>query len=235
MVKKEKRFNGLFHGFLLISIGLHVFLILNMSSVYQKESMSYIELSIRQLPSPPSRLIPTPRRFKTVPKKVKVSSIQVKNFKIPKMMIDNTAHQTSHLPYQNISLPEFPENIGVLKLSDANLKMKPQMPEVEATVKYSEFSDIKAYFEMLNQRIDSKKKYPESARSNYIEGRVHIEFFLLKDGTLSDIKILKSSYHRNLDDAAVDAVKKASPFPRPSPDILKLPVILQVSILFELA
>jgi periplasmic protein TonB len=84
-------------------------------------------------------------------------------------------------------------------------------------------------------RIHSVKKYPESARSRHIQGRVKVKFVLLADGSLGDVQIVKSSRHKNLDEAAVNAVKKAAPFPKPPSFLFKTPVTLQVNILFELA
>jgi protein TonB len=98
-----------------------------------------------------------------------------------------------------------------------------------------EFINAKDYFEMLHLRIYSFKRYPESARANHIEGRVKVQFVLSADGTLTDIKILKSSRHKRLDEAAIDAIQRSAPFPRPPSFIFKTPVTLRIDILFELA
>ncbi len=87
---------------------------------------------------------------------------------------------------------------------------------------------------MLNRLIRKEKKYPKSARLKNQEGAVKVEFILLRDGTLDKIKIVKSSYHRKLDNAAIKAIKDAQPFPEPPLVMFKTPLTLQVTILFKL-
>ena len=48
--------------------------------------------------------------------------------------------------------------------------------------------------------------YPKAAKENKIEGQVFVSFIVNKDGTLSDIKVLKGLGH-GCDEAAVNAVK----------------------------
>jgi protein TonB len=126
-----------------------------------------------------------------------------------------------------------PGNVSAVAVPAAGFTPRPE--RVENADVQVEFTTAREYFEMLNMRIHSVKEYPESARSRHIQGRVKIKFVLLADGSLGDVQVVKSSRHKNLDEAAVNAVKKAAPFPTPPSFLFKTPVTLQINILFELA
>jgi protein TonB len=91
-----------------------------------------------------------------------------------------------------------------------------------------------AYFAMVRSRIESHKAYPESARMRNLEGKVVVGFILQTDGTASSIEIRKKSAHNALNQAALDAVRKASPFPRPPAHLFQKAIPLQLAIAFEL-
>ena len=53
--------NWLLHGFIVVSFGIHVLIFLHMAGIYENRAMSYIELTLQQVPKPSTRDIPTPR------------------------------------------------------------------------------------------------------------------------------------------------------------------------------
>ena len=57
--------------------------------------------------------------------------------------------------------------------------------------------------------------YPSVARRMGWEGRVVVAFRILADGSVRDVRIVQGSGHPVLDRGAADAVRDASPFPRP--------------------
>ncbi|GBE03950.1 gram-negative bacterial tonB protein [bacterium BMS3Abin09] len=67
--------------------------------------------------------------------------------------------------------------------------------------------------ELIYMAIERVKTYPIIARKRGIEGTVHVSFNVMADGTPYGIKILKSSGSGILDNATVQVVKKAAPFP----------------------
>lgn len=222
--------NRLLQGFILVSLAAHILIILHATGIYQSKALSYIELSLDQSSKPDIRVIPTPRIRRTDIRVAEVKTAQVKDFQVPKIQMDETPKPDSQ---DVLNLPQLPDKMDASGLSGSGLKMAGlNTGNAEGQV---QFTSAKEYFEMLNLRVQRFKEYPESAKSAHIEGRVHIEFVLLNDGTLSDIKILKSSRHKNLDEAALEAIKKASPFPRPPAFLFKTPVTMRISILFELA
>lgn len=221
--------NRLLQGFIVLSLGIHVLIILHATGIYQSKAVSYLELSLQQTSKPDIRVIPTPRIRRTDILVAEVKTSQIKDFQVPKIQMDDIRKPDD--THDVLSLPQLPDKMDVSGFSGTGSSLA-NAGNLEGQV---QFTSAKEYFEMLNLRVQRFKQYPESAKSEHIEGRVHIEFVLLKDGSLSDIKILKSSRHKNLDEAAVEAIKKACPFPRPPDFLFKTPVTMRISILFELA
>lgn len=73
------------------------------------------------------------------------------------------------------------------------------------------------YLVNMKNKIESRWDYPESASRNGWQGVLRLDFAINKDGTLKDVKLVKSSNYPALDDAAITALRLASPFP-PFPD-----------------
>lgn len=72
---------------------------------------------------------------------------------------------------------------------------------------------------LIRERIASAKTYPPAARQAGQEGKVLVAFVLGKDGRILDLAVDRSSSHERLDQAAVQAVKNAGPYP-PIPEKL---------------
>ncbi len=78
---------------------------------------------------------------------------------------------------------------------------------------------IKEHFDYINKIICINISYPYKARKMSMEGGVIISFIVCLNGSVKDIKISKSSGFSTLDDNAVQAVNKASPFPPPPVEV----------------
>ncbi|HVG01919.1 MAG TPA: TonB family protein [Nitrospira sp.] len=63
----------------------------------------------------------------------------------------------------------------------------------------------------LHRRISELKKYPSMARMNGWEGKVVLKVSIRKDGELKDVQVVTSSGHASLDQAAMEAVRRACP------------------------
>ncbi|MEE9613809.1 MAG: energy transducer TonB, partial [Thermodesulfobacteriota bacterium] len=75
-------------------------------------------------------------------------------------------------------------------------------------------SELKYHKYLMNmkRRIEFYWDYPPSAVRNGEQGRLKIDFTIDRDGSVGDIKVVKSSGYPPLDDAAVTAIRLASPF-----------------------
>ena len=219
----QKGPNWLLQGFILISFGVHIILFLHIAGIYESRAISYIELSMHQISQPNYRVIPKPRMRKIPPKVPDTKNMKIHKMIIPQIKIDtlNNKDQT----YEQIDFPSLPDNMDVAGYAMSNLKL--ENPVIQ-------YTSAKEYFEMLNLRVNSFKEYPDFAKSRHIEGRVKVQFVLAEDGSMSGLTIIKSSRNKSLDNAALEAIKKASPFPRPPAFLFKTPVTLSINILFEL-
>jgi len=70
--------------------------------------------------------------------------------------------------------------------------------------------------------------YPEEAVRRGISGALLMDVAINPDGSLYSVRVLRSSGHKVLDDAAVRIVKLAAPYPPLSEDILKDTDILHI-------
>ena len=73
-------------------------------------------------------------------------------------------------------------------------------------------TEYTAYLEKVKENIVHAWQYPEQASEEGKEGKVDVEFTILKDGRLLDVRILHSSGFSALDREAIRAVGAASPF-----------------------
>lgn len=73
----------------------------------------------------------------------------------------------------------------------------------------------------IRSRIAQVKYYPRIARNRGFEGQPVVAFTLGNGGELLELSIVNPSPFKLLDEAALDAVKSASPYP-PIPELLKI-------------
>jgi protein TonB len=68
------------------------------------------------------------------------------------------------------------------------------------------------YNKRLKERIESIWLYPPDAAAKGIYGDLVIRFTIKKDGRLGAVELVRTSGHKNLDDAAMKALKDAAPY-----------------------
>jgi len=98
-------------------------------------------------------------------------------------------------------------------------------PQKEAMLRYQD---------MVKQRIEEARRYPHWAKRQGIEGISYISFTVLSNGLSQDIKIVRSSGSKILDEEAVATIKRASPFPAIPGEIGTPSIQMEVSIVFRL-
>jgi protein TonB len=80
----------------------------------------------------------------------------------------------------------------------------------------------------IRKSIERVKIYPVLARKRGIEGTVHIGFRITPQGEPRGIKIIKGSGFRILDQATMDIVKRAAPFPHINAPV-EVPVVFTLN------
>src|SRR5512143_3539971 len=84
------------------------------------------------------------------------------------------------------------------------------------TLDTDEFKFI-SYNRWLKIKVESMLRYPELAAMSGYQGTLYIKFDIMKDGSLSNLELLKSSGYKILDDEALRAIRASAPF-QPLPD-----------------
>jgi len=208
--------NWLLRGLVGISLGIHLIIFMHIAGVYRSEALTYIELTLKDFSKPPSRNIPKPRFRPKTPKQPKdIKQLNIRKKIIPSLKPMKMDIVEKNLPgslMESVSIPVIPDN----------------------PVDMSNYVASNDYFEMVRLRIESHKRYPNAAKRRQIEGRVTVRFVIEPDGRISSLKIVKSTRHRALNQAALSAVKEASPFPRPPKNLFKRSIPLEITIMFEL-
>lgn len=86
---------------------------------------------------------------------------------------------------------------------------------------------------LLHAAIQKQQQYPDSAIQMEREGRVTLGFTLFPDGTIRNLKMIKSSQSASLDNAALMAVQNAVPFQQIQ-QYLKEAQEFNIDVVFEL-
>ena len=145
----------------------------------------------------------------------------------------------------NVFVNDLPSEKDLAKVSpglqsEENMaKLSPkEISGIKHGVTSSNGDDLKAlrkgYSSQVWSRIAHAKFYPRTARKREMEGKPVVEFELRSDGHLMNYLIVRSSSNKILDNAAIDAVKNASPYPG-IPKSLKLKSIrFKLPISFKL-
>ena len=222
--------NWLLRSLIIISVGVHTILLLHLSGVYRSRTLTYIEMSLQNTDQSPLRDIPRPRPRPRAPDpQDPVKKIDVVQRPLPRFNPLAMAPMEKELPdtiVEGISVPNVPQAPGV---DSANWVPGPQAHEA-----VGEFMTAASYLDMVKMKIESRKRYPESAKARRIEGRVTVHFILASDGTAKNISVSKGARDSELNMAALEAVRHAAPFPRPPSNLFKGDLSLNLVIVFEL-
>jgi periplasmic protein TonB len=232
-VMDKKRPNWLLRGFIVASAAVHALLLVEMSGLYASKDITPIEISLDAPQQPSARNIPVPpQRPKTPP------PTDPQEIKAPKVVAMTPPPRPSAAPTldptpspvsEAISVPDRPpiEKPGVVAWAAPG-------PVGTGTAGVSPYGTREDYYGMVRLQIEKKKRYPSVAVKRQIEGRVRLRFVLDQNGMAHNISIVEKSRHEILDQAALEAVKAASPFPTPPARLFDGQVLLDIVIAFEL-
>lgn len=87
----------------------------------------------------------------------------------------------------------------------------PAKPDIRIAA--NDHSILQEFYDAVRKKIEARKKYPESARNAGIKGRVGVRMIILKSGQLGKVEIVDTSDREILDNAALQSVRDAAPFP----------------------
>ncbi|MDP6656814.1 MAG: energy transducer TonB [Nitrospinaceae bacterium] len=72
---------------------------------------------------------------------------------------------------------------------------------------------LKGYSRGVQRKIAARKKYPRKAKREGKQGQVTVQFTVMKSGEIKDLLLVAGTSYAELNKAAMDAVKRAAPFP----------------------
>ncbi len=212
-----------------ISLCIHGVVFMHISGLYNSKTITYIEFMLQDVSKPFTRNIPRaaprpkiPEKFDDI-KKIRITPQQMPRFK--PMEFDPLESDLLDGPMEKIDLPAIPSVPGIKHVAY-------NVGEIADTA--DEFTTPRNYLDMVMFRIETHKKYPNTAKTSHIEGRVTISFIIMRQGNISKLNIVKSSSHQSLDKAALQAVKDAAPFPSPPPRFFASDIPLELNIVFEI-
>ena len=227
---RPPRANWLLRALIIFSMGVHVVVFFHISGIYRSSALTFIEMSLQNVDRPAARAIPRPRqRPKPLPPEVPVKKLDVVPQQVPRFKPLAMAPVDAKLPdslVEDIASPDIPRTPGV---DSTDWVPAPQTQEAAG-----EFLTSASYLDMVRLKIESRKRYPDSAKARGIEGRVTIRFTLTGDGSVKDVSVTRGARNKALNTAALDAVQRAAPFPRPPSNLFNGDLPLELTIVFEL-
>lgn len=89
------------------------------------------------------------------------------------------------------------------------------------------------YLRLWRTRIHENLRYPLAARRRSLTGTVQIEIVIEPSGAVGAVKVVESSSHEILDEAALESVKRLSPLPFP-PHLAPRAIRARLPVVFEI-
>jgi periplasmic protein TonB len=189
----------------------------------------------RSLPerAPRPESVPGPKHFGSAP------DIALPRTSPPQGLPDGSDKGTSPTGKPGIGLRETGKGpLPFLSQADIDELARKGMPEKRpgddsVTLDTDEFKFI-SYNRWLKYRVESVLRYPELAAVSGLQGTLYIQFDIMKDGSLRDLELIKSSGYKILDDEALRSIRATAPF-QPLPEGWKMDhYTIRAAVLFYL-
>jgi periplasmic protein TonB len=89
------------------------------------------------------------------------------------------------------------------------------------------------YLRRFRERVADALVYPLAARKEGLTGTVELYVRLEATGRVSDVRVVRSSSHEILDDAALETIRRLGPLPFPD-SLPHRPLLIRIPLVFEL-
>ena len=97
-------------------------------------------------------------------------------------------------------------------------------PRAEPNFKTHDWGAARGYLARIRRKIDSSKKYPQTAKTSGQQGRVRVRFTILQNGRIEGLELLAQTPYPALNREALEMIKRAAPFSR-LPDAIGVPAL----------
>jgi len=146
-------------------------------------------------------------------------------------------------------LRELPKKVARLGSSSSSKTDSRQVKMVQTGVKLASFTSspsprnvpsivdtgaLKSYIGQVQNQIASAKRYPRAARRAGRQGKLKVQFVILKNGQVDNVRLLTETPYPNLNREAMAAVKRAAPFAGIPDNIMKESLNVILPFRFEL-
>jgi len=131
--------------------------------------------------------------------------------KFPEPVTDEVTTSPSHSPgWEQAKVPAESDRLMSLQWNSLDKPLS-----VEAATAYL------TYVNKVEKSIEDRWKYPEQANRNRVEGKVDIDVTIHQDGWLENIRVVRSSGSKSLDNQAIKSVVTNEPY-NPVPEAIGL-------------
>lgn len=107
------------------------------------------------------------------------------------------------------------------------------MEETIETIESNDESMLR-YQDMVKEKIQSCRRYPNWAKRQDIEGISRLRFTLLSNGMVKDIKLLKTSGSNVLDNEAIETIRRACPLCPIPKEFNRSSIAIEIALVFKL-
>ncbi len=165
----------------------------------------------------------------------KTSSVQQKNTQQKEFTKNNTSIAKSKSSINTVAKQKLPQSTPYKISGNLFSQSNKNTPSINQEQKYSGTSNVKeyespnankqatieigtesikyvSYMKLLKDKIQNVWVYPEQARLKNQQGTLLVKFGINKNGSLAYATVIRSSGYPILDEAAIKAIKDASPF-----------------------
>lgn len=224
-------------GILILSLGIHTLVFIHVAGGYRSRALTFIELTLLDMSPPAQRNIPRPRpRPKQQPAPLNPSKTVLETPPLPSaqpLRIEPVDSTLSDRLMERIEAAAVPQVFGAVISATGAGATGAGVGEADNS-SFDHYNTSDSYLQMVRLRIEGHKHYPQQARAAFKEGRVVVCFTITTDGGVRSLEVRKSSNTKVLDEAALQAVRSAAPFPAPPRHLFKGDIPLELSIVFEL-
>ncbi|HMV56122.1 MAG: TonB family protein [Nitrospira sp.] len=112
-------------------------------------------------------------------------------------------------PVEAVVVPTAP--VAAVTEPDPSTLREHQVVAQAAVARPAPKADYGWLADSLKRRVIELRHYPSTARLNGWEGKVVLKVSISNDGQLKSVEVVKSSGHESLDQAAMEAVRRACP------------------------
>lgn len=89
------------------------------------------------------------------------------------------------------------------------------------------------YLQRFRERVADALVYPLGAQRQGLKGTVELNVRLEASGRVSDVRVVRSSSHEILDEAALETIRRVSPLPFPE-SLPRRPLLIRIPLVFQL-